>query len=117
MPLAIALAVGGFALLAFGTGMIVAGVAHPHAQQAAAAAAATGLGATTASIAVTDLHPYPLHLAGRLDADLSRWRWLVKWFLAIPHLIVLVFLWIAFSVLTLVAFFAILFKFARGGAH
>ncbi|MBB1246027.1 DUF4389 domain-containing protein, partial [Streptomyces durbertensis] len=42
--------------------------------------------------------------------------WLVKWFLAIPHYIVLVFLWIAFWVLTLVAFFAILFtaRYPRG---
>ena len=40
---------------------------------------------------------------------LSRWLWLVKWVLAIPHFIVLVFLWIAFVVLTVVAFFAILF--------
>ena len=35
--------------------------------------------------------------------------WLVKWVLAIPHLIVLLFLWIAFVLLTMVAFFAILF--------
>jgi hypothetical protein len=35
--------------------------------------------------------------------------WLVKWFLAIPHYIVLVFLWFAFLVTTIVAGFAILF--------
>jgi hypothetical protein len=35
--------------------------------------------------------------------------WLVKWFLAIPHLIVLFFLWFAFIVTTIVAGFAILF--------
>ena len=40
---------------------------------------------------------------------LSRWLWLVKWLLAIPHFVVLLFLWIAFFVLTVVAFFAILF--------
>ena len=40
--------------------------------------------------------------------ELSRWLWLVKWLLAIPHYIVLLFLWIAFGVLTIVAFFAIL---------
>ena len=52
---------------------------------------------------------YPLHVEGELDDHLSRWLWLVKWFLAIPHFIALVFLWIAFFVLTVVAFFAILF--------
>jgi hypothetical protein len=35
--------------------------------------------------------------------------WLVKWFLAIPHFIVLFFLWFAFAVTTIVAGFAILF--------
>ena len=44
-----------------------------------------------------------VHVRGRIDAPLGRWRWLVKWFLAIPHFIVLVFLWIAFIVLTVVA--------------
>lgn len=52
---------------------------------------------------------YPLRLDGRLDEPLSRWLWLVKWFLAIPHLVVLAFLWAAFVVLTVVAGFAILF--------
>jgi hypothetical protein len=51
----------------------------------------------------------PVQLSARLDPELSRSLWLVKWFLAIPHVIVLVFLWIAFVVLTVVAFFAILF--------
>ena len=35
--------------------------------------------------------------------------WLVKWFLAIPHLIVLFFLWFALIVTSIVAWFAILF--------
>ncbi len=46
---------------------------------------------------------YPLTLEGRLDDGLGRWRWLVKWFLAIPHFATLVFLWLAFAVLTVVA--------------
>src|SRR3954467_9362245 len=53
--------------------------------------------------------PYPLRLEGELAGDLSRWLWLVKWVLVIPHVIALVFLWIAFVVLTVIAFFAILF--------
>ncbi|KUP97284.1 DUF4389 domain-containing protein [Thermobifida cellulosilytica] len=59
---------------------------------------------------------HPLHVSGTLDPGVSRWLWLVKWLLAIPHYIVLLFLWIAFFVLTVVAFFAILFtgRYPRG---
>ncbi|WP_144672462.1 DUF4389 domain-containing protein [Arthrobacter sp. U41] len=52
---------------------------------------------------------YPARLSGYLDPNLSRWKWLFKWFLAIPHFIVLFFLWFAFGVVTIVAWFAILF--------
>ncbi|HEX2174435.1 MAG TPA: DUF4389 domain-containing protein [Nocardioidaceae bacterium] len=52
---------------------------------------------------------YPVRVSGRLDPGLSRWLWLVKWLLAIPHYILLAFLWLAFAVLSVVAFFGILF--------
>lgn len=52
--------------------------------------------------------PYPVRLDGWIDPDLTRWQWLVKWFLAIPHLVVLALLWIAALTLTIVAGFAIL---------
>jgi hypothetical protein len=60
--------------------------------------------------------PYPLRLEGDLSPRLSRWLWLVKWALAIPHFIVLFFLWIAFFVLSVVALVAILFtgRYPRG---
>jgi hypothetical protein len=52
---------------------------------------------------------YPLQLTGELSPKLSRGLWLVKWLLLIPHFVVLVFLWFAFVVVSVVAFFAILF--------
>ena len=56
-------------------------------------------------------YPYP-------DAarDLNRWMPLVKWLLAIPHYIVLFFLWIAAVVVVIVAWFAIVFtgRYPRG---
>jgi hypothetical protein len=56
-------------------------------------------------------YPYP-------DAarDLNRWLPLVKWFLAIPHYVVLAFLWIAAVVILIIAWFAILFtgRYPRG---
>ena len=55
--------------------------------------------------------PYP-------DAprELNRWLPLVKWFLAIPHYIVLFFLWFAGVILVIGAWFAILFtgRYPRG---
>lgn len=51
---------------------------------------------------------YPLRVRGELVEPLSRWLWLVKWLLLIPHLIVLVFLWVGYAVVTVIAFFAIL---------
>ena len=63
-----------------------------------------------------DSGPYPLTVEARLDPGLSRWMWLVKWILAIPHLIVLALLWIAFGVTTFIAGIAILItgRYPRG---
>ena len=48
--------------------------------------------------------------------ELNRWLPLVKWFLAIPHYVLLFFLYIAAVVLVIVAWFAILFtgRYPRG---
>jgi hypothetical protein len=69
-----------------------------------------------ASIMQPETLLYPVRVRGDLDPALSRWQWLVKWILAIPHYIVLLFLHIAYFVVTLIAFFAILFtgKYPRG---
>jgi hypothetical protein len=58
----------------------------------------------------------PVQLEGPMDTPLSRWLWLVKWVLIIPHLIVLLVLWIIFFVLTIIAGFSILFtrRYPRG---
>jgi hypothetical protein len=59
---------------------------------------------------------YPLRLTGELDPKVSRGLWLVKWLLAIPHFVVLIFLWIALAVMTVFAGVAILFtgRYPRG---
>src|SRR5918995_5623054 len=57
---------------------------------------------------MTTPQAYPLSLSGHLDPAISRWRWLFKWLLAIPHWIVLLFLWIAFVLSTVVAGIAVL---------
>ena len=57
----------------------------------------------------TSQDSYPLRLTGELDPNLSRWLWLVKMFLAIPHYAVLAFLLLAFAVTTVIAGVAIVF--------
>ncbi len=137
-PLAAALLIGGALLLVIGVPLLVFG-AHglgrhvptapgtapvPMAPGAAAVPMTPGTAPpammTPPAVPVTPAQaplqpvagtvpPYPARLRGDLDPVLSRWLWLVKWFLAIPHFIVLVFLWFAFIVVTIIAGFAILF--------
>lgn len=116
VPLAIGLGVGGGVLLAMGAAMIIGGVVRRRTEPDASLARTPATGASPAFTSSTSLGTTPLRIEGHLDPNLSRWRWLVKWFLAIPHFVVLVFLWIAFVVLTVVAFFAILLtgRYPRG---
>ena len=52
--------------------------------------------------------PYPVRVDASEDVSVSRGLWLVKWLLLIPHYVVLVFLWLAFLVVSVIAFVAIL---------
>jgi hypothetical protein len=104
------------ALILLGLGLVFGAVAAllialavrdravPAAPPERAAAAALAAGA------------YPVQLDAELEDGLSRWLWLVKWLLLIPHVLVLIFLWAAFVVVTVIAFFAILFteRYPRG---
>jgi hypothetical protein len=58
----------------------------------------------------------PVRVRAQLEPELSRWLWIVKWVLVIPHYVVLVFLWLAFVAVSIGAFFAILVtgRYPRG---
>jgi hypothetical protein len=59
---------------------------------------------------------YPVRLEGEPTEPLSRWLWLVKWLLLIPHFICLVLLFVTGIVATIVAFLVLLFtgRYPRG---
>jgi len=119
LPFGIGLLVGGVLLLGGGGAMIFLGARSRPKDVSAPAPAAVGATGPRAGAGIgpgtspyptgPEPPPDPTSLTGDLDPELSRWQWLVKWFLAIPHYVVLVFLAIAFVVMTVVAFFAILF--------
>lgn len=102
-PLAWAL-LGGGALLGLAAAALltvgVAGLARPAERPPETQTEPSPAGPTIAAAEPVTVH-------ARLDEPLSRWLWLVKWLLLIPHYVVLAFLWAAFVVLTLVALVAI----------
>ena len=64
---------------------------------------------TSVAPPVATSQPFPLHFEARLTEPLSPALWLVKWFLLIPHYIVLAFLGCGFVMSWVISLFAILF--------
>jgi hypothetical protein len=90
LPASGIVAIAGLAMLAVGVIIMLAAVGRDGIAGPPAPAAALAGG-------------YPARLDGQLDPGLSRWMWLVKWFLAIPHVFVLSLLWLAVVPLTVIA--------------
>lgn len=110
-PIGVGLAVAGLVALIGGALVLVAAMKEPfEARRPAPTAPVTG------AVPAGAEPPYPVRLDARLDAPLSRWLWLVKWLLVLPHVVVLAFLWVATCVLTFVAGVSILFteRYPRG---
>ncbi|MBP2414847.1 protein-S-isoprenylcysteine O-methyltransferase Ste14 [Arthrobacter stackebrandtii] len=97
--------IGGLVLLVLGGGLVVLGAILLGRQ--AAPSMRPGGDAVPATTGV-----YPARLSGKLDLQLSRGLWLVKWLLAVPHFFILFFLWVAVAITTIttiIAGFAVLF--------
>lgn len=103
--LGIGLLIGGIVALIIGIVMVYFAARRPP-----ISSETKGVGAGTQGAVISEGQaPYPFSFKGELTEPLSRWLWLVKWFLLIPHFIVLIFLWVAFVVVWIISLFAILF--------
>ena len=119
--IAIGLLLAGLATLLAAVGLIVFGAhgAHstPTSQRGVGAHGTPGPRdvpavtdpAGSAVFSTPSSNAFPAQLEVAMDPQLKRWTWLVKWLWAIPHFILLAFLWVAFSVVTFVAGVVILF--------
>ena len=100
LPLALGLLIGGFVFVVVGSLLLVFGAIGLSRHSAAQPVAAPGPEPSTAG---------PVRLTGQLEDGLSRGLWLVKWLLLIPHVIILAVLWLAVWVVSVIAWFAIVF--------
>lgn len=107
VPLAVVLTAVGLVLTALAVGLIVFGASGRR--HDAGSAAVPAFPPPPATFVRTLERAHPVSLEAQLDPGLSRWQWLVKWILVVPHAVILVFLWIAFVVATFVAGVSILF--------
>ena len=98
LPVGIGLLSGGLLLVVGGALLLVFGAVGLSRHAAAVPAAVTP--SPSAS---------PVRLTGHLDTGLNRWLWLVKWLLLIPHAVVLAVLWVGVAVVTVIAWFSIVF--------
>jgi len=117
VPLAWSLGLAGLLFVLAGALLVVYGARAPSSGGGSSASvASTNPGDSALVAGAAGALRSPVTLTGYQDDHLSRWLWLVKWLLAIPHLIVLALLWLVFTVLTVVAFFAILItgRYPRG---
>jgi hypothetical protein len=106
LPVTFFLLGAGVLLVGGAVALIVVGTRRqpePEGVRRTVPSAVAGIGESVAT------QEHPVSLNARLDPDLSRWMWLVKWILAIPHFVVLALLWVAFVVTTFAAGVAILF--------
>ena len=92
-----------------GAGLLLAGLLVAAAGAGLIGIAAHGQGGSSTGSEDAALPPgvYPVAVDGRLDPQLSRWLWIVKPLLAIPHYVILAFLWLAFVILTVFALIAV----------
>ena len=98
IPVALALLVAGAVFGMLAALLLIIAIRRPSEHATATATTTPGVQGS-----------YPVRIEGHLGTNLSRWQWLIKWLVVIPHIVVLAFLWAAFAVLTVFAGFAILF--------
>lgn len=115
-PVTLGLSAGALVLLAGGVALLVLGAAGLGRTAPGSAGGTTASAASPGlTAAVFTTRPYPTRLVGELE-PVSRWLWLVKWVLVVPHLLLLAVLWPVLVLTTIVAGFAVLFtgRYPRG---